>query len=406
MKFLFVLDSVEAPQAVNPQLGRRLAGQLARFGHVVRLLELWDGQTPPPAPPAGVGMDDRTFNDERLMNAALENGRKGGSPVPLRLAWLAAHPGAAAAAFRQLVLHKPRRQVEAQRAIEALDAAYHFDYVVAVCAPYRAAFALESAAIGAKKVLWQLDPYAANKEYAAPGGAGREAALLSAMAASFITPQALPDYGAGPLAACRDKVHVLEFPSLLRCDTPPARHPQLRCVFCGSLYPALRTPGFALQLFSALAMPGVELVMAGGGWQPFTTEAQAAQRAMRERLSILGPVSPARARELLEGADVLLSIGNAVDNQIPSKIFEYFGLGKPILHLAYTDADPVLPLLQQYPLAFTLRAEDGATELALAALHGWLNDHGRATLPYTEVVRLFPAYTPAAVADKFLDCLL
>ena len=48
------------------------------------------------------------FADERQMNEALENGQKGGTPVPLRLARLAAHPAAAAAAFRQLVLKQPR----------------------------------------------------------------------------------------------------------------------------------------------------------------------------------------------------------------------------------------------------------------------------------------------------------
>ena len=49
------------------------------------------------------------------MNEALENGQKGGTPVPLRLARLSAHPAAAAAAFRQLVLHAPRRVVDTRR---------------------------------------------------------------------------------------------------------------------------------------------------------------------------------------------------------------------------------------------------------------------------------------------------
>ncbi|MDD4851425.1 MAG: hypothetical protein PHO10_12115, partial [Gemmiger sp.] len=131
MTFLFVLDSVEFPHAVNPQLGRRLAAQLARFGHTVQLLELWDGQTPPPPPPEGVTVTRLPFSDERLMNRALENGNRRGSPTPLRLARLACHPTATAAAFRQLVLGRPRRQTAAQAAIEQLDSAAHFDVVVA-----------------------------------------------------------------------------------------------------------------------------------------------------------------------------------------------------------------------------------------------------------------------------------
>ncbi len=142
------------------------------------------------------------FADERLMNEALENGRKGGTPVPLRLVRLAAHPAAAVAAFRQLVLKAPRRTVDTKREIERLDAEFHFEAVCAVCAPYRAAFALEGAAISGKKLLWQLDPYASARGYTAPGGFAREGQLLDAMDASFITPQAEPDYADGAPACC------------------------------------------------------------------------------------------------------------------------------------------------------------------------------------------------------------
>ena len=414
MKFLFVLDSVEAPQAVNPQLGRRLAAQLAAFGHTVQLLELWDGETPPPAPSAGVTMESIAFPDERRMNMALENGNKQGSPVPIRLLRLAKHPSAVGAAFRQLILHRPRRQTEAQKAIERLDAAAHFDVAVAVCAPYRAAFALEAANILARKALWQLDPYASNKEYAAPGGAEREAALLGNMYAAFITAQALPDYAEGPLVACRDKIHVLEFPCLMphMAEDPDAEivlahAPQtMLCVFCGNLHPGIRSPEFAFKLFSALDLPTLELVMAGGGWQTYLNEAKAAQIAMGQRLTILGPITPERARDLLAKADVLLSIGNAVDNQIPSKIFEYFGFGKPILHLAATATDPVLPYLRRYPLGFSLSAAAGVSALNTAALQTWLEENAGNALSYAEVARLYPEYTPAAVAGKFLDVFL
>ena len=72
MRVLLILDSVEFPAAANPQLGRRLAATLAEMGHEVHLLELWDGQTPPPAV-VGVPQHTLAFPDERLMNRALEN---------------------------------------------------------------------------------------------------------------------------------------------------------------------------------------------------------------------------------------------------------------------------------------------------------------------------------------------
>ncbi|MGG6499014.1 UNVERIFIED_CONTAM: hypothetical protein NY603_39405, partial [Bacteroidetes bacterium 56_B9] len=69
------------------------------------------------------------FADERQMIEALEIGQKGGTPVPLRLARLAAHPAAAAAAFRQLELKQPRRTEASRREIARLDAEFHVDAV-------------------------------------------------------------------------------------------------------------------------------------------------------------------------------------------------------------------------------------------------------------------------------------
>ena len=204
MRILFILDSVENPTSANVLMAQRLAGVLCATGHTVHLLELWDGLHPQPELP-GCTVHCLAFADERLMNAALENGRSGGSPIPVRLARLCCHPTAVAAAFRQLVLHAPRRVVDTRRELEKLDAAFHFEVICAVCAPYRAAFALETAQVQAKKAIWQLDPYASNRDYQAPGGYPRELELLNHLAAAFITRQAVGDYAPGaPLAAAAE----------------------------------------------------------------------------------------------------------------------------------------------------------------------------------------------------------
>lgn len=172
MRILFVLDSVEAPAAANPRLGRRLAAALAQIGHSVTVLELWDGAHTPPKTP-GCRAVLLPFSDEAAMEAALEHGAAHGSPLPLRLARLAVHPTAVGAAFRQLVLHKPRRQEDTRLEIERLDAIYHFDFVTAVAAPYRAAFALEQAAVTGKRCCgcWTpTRPTAATRRRAAGRG--------------------------------------------------------------------------------------------------------------------------------------------------------------------------------------------------------------------------------------------
>lgn len=405
MRLLLVLDRVENAASANALLGRRLGEALHALGHEVHLLELWDGETPPSAVPVGLVLHTEAFLDELRMNRALENGVRGGSPVPLRLLRLARHPDAVSAAFRQLVLHAPRRTVQTRRRIEALHAATPFDVVCAVCAPYRSAFALETARIDAKKVLWQLDPYASNREYTAPGGYAREGQLLDAMTAAFITPQAEGDYAPGaPLAAWQRKVHVLGFPALLPAQSAPQPHSGVQCVFCGSLHPGLRPPDAALALFCALNDPDLTLTMAGPGWQHFAAPAAEAEAVLGERFCRPGPLSPAEARTLLEQADILLNLGNREDNQMPSKLFEYFGTGLPVLHLCQSPTDPTLPYLAQYPLALVLDA-NALDDAAVQTLRLWLVQVRGQRLPFAEVAALFAGFTPQQVAQDFLQAL-
>ncbi len=396
MRILFVFDSVEAPAAANPRLGRRLAEALASLGHQVELLELWDGTHAPPAV-AGCVTHSLPFADEAAMNRALENGAAGGSPVPLRLLRLAAHPAAVGAAVRQFALHAPRRVTAARKTMETLHRQQPYDAVCAVAAPYRAAFALEGARLpGAHKLLWQMDPYAANESYHAPGGYDRERALLTAMDHTFITAQAAPDFArGGPLEPCADRVSELGFPSLVPVEREDP-DPDL-CAFCGTLYPGLRTPDALLRLFPQLDHR-LTLVMAGGGWEAFAPQRAAAQAALGDRLQILGPVPHEQAAALERRAGVLISIGNTAANQLPSKLFEVFAAGKPVLHLAAGPKDAALPYLARWPLAFVWKEESDTP-----ALRRWLAENAGRTLPFETAADCFPEYTPGCVARQFLQ---
>ena len=110
----------------------------------------------------------------------------------------------------------------------------------------------------------------------------------------------------------------------------------------------------------------------------------------------------AKAAELESGADILLSLGNAFDNQMPSKLFSYLGTGKPLLHLAVTDTDPPLPYLAKYPLALVLHKKNGVTPEVVDTLRRWLTDVQGQCLPYAQVAALYPEFTPEVVAQTFI----
>lgn len=402
MKLLCILDSVEFPLAPTPAIARRAAALLAQQGHTVHFLELYDGEVLPAEQP-GCSRTLLPFADERVMNQVLEFGNPGGTPVPLRLLKLCAHPAAALAAVRQIALKKPRRISAAKKAIEALDARCHFDAAVAVAAPYAGSFALAAARFGGKKASWQMDPYAANHSYNAPGAFDREKQLLKALDAVFIAPAMEQYYVPGaPLEHFAGKAHVLDFPSLVPPPPAPAvtgKGSRLRCVFVGSLYPELRTPHYALELFCALNDPNLELVFVGGGWENYPANLlKPYRKTLGDRLIITGPLPAKQAAEELAKADVLLSLGNGVDNQVPSKIFEYFAAGRPVLHLAKLENDPCRPYFDRWPLALTLLESEGTGPDVLARLSAFLAEKGRCRLSFEEAERLFESNTPQAAA--------
>ena len=408
MKLLCILDSVEFPLAPTPAIARRAVALLAQQGHTVHFLELYGGTTLPPELP-GCSRTLLPFGDEKTMNEVLEFGNAGGTPVPVRLAKLCLHPAAAWAAFLQIGLKKPRRISAAKKAIESLDKRHHFDAAIAVAAPYAGSFALAAADFGGKKASWQMDPYAANHSYHAPGAYQKETALCAALDAIFITPAMQQYYQPGAVfAPFSDKAHVLDFPSLVPPDQQPdsGTNNRIRCVFVGSLYPTLRTPHYALQLFAAMNCPDVELVFVGGGWENYPKDLlEPYRRILGNRLVVTGPLPPEKAREQLAAADVLLSLGNEVDNQVPSKIFEYFACGKPVLHLAKIKNDPSLFYFDRWPLALCLQESEGTGETVQAKTRDFLHQKGRCRIGFEQAQQLFAANTPQAAADCIISVL-
>lgn len=447
MKLLFVLDAVDYPGAVNPRLAKAVAAVLAAGGHRVDLLQLWDGLHAPGGA-AGCRSLLLKFADERRMNEALEHGNAAGASTPVRLARLAARPDAALAAVRALALHRPRRRAACRKEIERLDREMGYDAVIAVAAPYHAAAALAAARVGGKKAAWLMDPYSQNRGWVVPARAlAEETAIYRAMDAIFVTRLMEPDYApGGPFAAFGPKVHRLEFPALVAAEGAEGaaravhadagaagpEHPAaqkaadgpagpaaaaapgasgIRCVFVGSLYPELRTPEFALRLFLALADEAVTLAFYGGGWEHFPPESPVgrlraeAEARLGGRLAIHGPVPPEEARRLVAGADILLSLGNTVANQLPSKVFEYCGAGLPVLHLAERPDDAALPYFARWPLACAVQRSEGLGPAVLARVRSFLHENAGRRLPFAEAERLFAENTPAAVAARLLALL-
>ena len=112
-------------------------------------------------------------------------------------------------------------------------------------------------------------------------------------------------------------------------------------------------------------------------------------------------VSFDRAFATMEKADVLLNLSNTLDNMVPSKIFDYFSIGKPVVNVQKIKNCPSREYFDRYPLSFTF--EDFAPNNY--DLKNFLHNAKNKTVNFETVSTLFKDATiefAAATVEKVL----
>jgi hypothetical protein len=141
-----------------------------------------------------------------------------------------------------------------------------------------------------------------------------------------------------------DEAHIEVVPQgfdALRTQLPAAdkrlRSDRLNIVFTGTLYAAFRNPEKFIA--AVLGRRDVDLWIAGN------IVGAVRMPGGVSNIHVLGPMEHEQALALQCSADVLLNIGNLQACQIPGKIYEYIGAGRPILHLFEHPKDPTIELV-------------------------------------------------------------
>ena len=137
-------------------------------------------------------------------------------------------------------------------------------------------------------------------------------------------------------------------------------------VYCGRVYNDIRSPDYLLKLLRRLVDgasqgPSPQLHFFGNVsdchqvFEPY-------RDLLGTHLFLHGEVDRATVASALQNADLLVNIGNSTSHQLPSKIVEYIGTGKPIVNLINHDGDCTLEHLTDYPAALNLRCHENSIE--------------------------------------------
>lgn len=259
---------------------------------------------------------------------------------------------------------------EALARLNALYAEYRFDLIIPVCGFYESAVA---SLLFCKKNkiplgFYQVDPCSTSETMNPQSRKKREAfeKELYGRSAFVITTDIIKREVADLLhVQDGDKIHAMEFPNIRLLKTDHAEEKkesdQINCVFAGRLYPKARNPRFTFELFSRISNKNIKLILVGVDRQ---TLRDFKDITVPDNAVLPGSMPISLARRELEKADFLVNIGNTVSNQVPSKLFEYFSSGKPVINIVESPKCPSLKYTKKHPCCMDVIHGD-ETESAL-----------------------------------------
>lgn len=272
--------------------------------------------------------------------------------------------------------------------------AEQYDYIISISGRYDATMAVLRFCKKheVKMILYQVDPCASNKIYDAKSKKKRacfEKSLISKSTAVFTTPIIYKEchYDVNDIEG---KIVPVEFPLIIPMAGRHVYKTPKRCVFLGSFYAGIRDPSFTLDVFTTLVKRHkAEL------WFIGPTESILNDEQSKIGIKCFGRRTIEECNDYMDEADCLINIGNRINNQVPSKIFDYISTGKPIINICAINDDPCIPYLSKYPLALTIYEGDERASTKVEAFLESLNN----ILNNREIEEIYQECTPNYVVD-------
>ncbi|MBE6877816.1 MAG: glycosyltransferase family 4 protein [Ruminococcaceae bacterium] len=413
MKILFATGKLNAGFSATNKIISQLAAELAAKGHSCTVCGLAADCKENITVEKGVTMarlnSNLAVDKAQLCFDSYSASLGGNARSTARRRFMLRHPvHAAALAYRYSEFFDSTKRAEIYaRRIKELVLREKFDAAVISYLPFDEAMHTAKTLSGIVPVcLYQADPWGLHREEKFAKDAQlhiQQETELFCLADHIITTPALyrlylQDENYKPFA---DKMTAMNFPNI----RPPQQSNEesifdfdadaVNLLFCGLLEDEYRSPGLFLQTAAGLIDGGLPLKIYFLGTST-SKELMPFIRKYPQNVVHHQAVSLDKAVATMKKADILLNISNTLDNQVPSKIFDYFSLGKPVINVQKIENCPSREYFDRYPLAFTLcdRVPD------TAALEDFLLSAKGKTIDFDTVSQLFYDATLEYAAEK------
>ena len=116
-----------------------------------------------------------------------------------------------------------------------------------------------------------------------------------------------------------------------------------------------------------------------------------------------GYVAKEKADEAITKSSILICVGNIDNSQVPSKIFEYMSVGKPIVLFYSNDNDANIKVLKDYSLCLFLKQDESLSEKNSKEFVEFCNLNKNMSLNFTEVEELYYYASPNFITKQIMN---
>jgi glycosyltransferase involved in cell wall biosynthesis len=201
-----------------------------------------------------------------------------------------------------------------------------------------------------------------------------------------------------------DKYDMVSFPLLERFPSISKQvfakdEGKIHLLFAGSFIRDLRNPDFLLKLFTSLNNEKLVLhLYARGNCENIINKYVGVSNG---RIISHGIVSIDDIHDAMQQADILVNVGNTVEEQLQSKIYEYISTGKPIVNI-YCNNLSYEDIFSRYPLYLGIQEDFNRIEALRDTLLEFCCACKNRLLKYEDVEAMYYDSTPKNVAEIFM----
>ena len=153
------------------------------------------------------------------------------------------------------------------------------------------------------------------------------------------------------------KINAIDFPTLkfnLNLEEKKLFNKKnINVVYCGTIDDSFRSPRYFLEIIEPLIQKNnnIKLYFIGN---IRSKDLELYSEKYSDSIFLLPPVTPVEAEQYINNSDILINISNSITNMVPSKIFEYYSTGKPIINIQKIKNCSSKKYFEKYPLQVTL----------------------------------------------------